>query len=538
MPRLTLRQKLWIPLAMAWLGLLAITVFNAYSARSLQMAERRQDLSNLAEAAHSLIVDSMKQVEQGKLTPAQGRQQAIERVVALRFGSDGYVTLTDAQSNIVAHPINASLNGKNMSGFRDAKGGALYGDIARAGSSAAGNGYIQYWWPRPGAKEASLKLGYVLRYKPFGWDIIVGAYMDDIEAAFIRSLLESIGLLVVLGVLISCIAALVVRSIQRSVGGEPATAARIAGRIAAGDLTTEVALRKGDRDSVMAAMAHMRDRLADTVGQIQVAAGSIDAATREISAGNTDLSSRTEEQAASLEETASSMEELTSTVRQNADNARLASDLAGQASAVAGRGGEAVNQVVEKMRGITASSRKIGDIIGVIDGIAFQTNILALNAAVEAARAGEQGRGFAVVAGEVRSLAQRSASAAREIKDLIGVSVGQVESGSALVEQAGSTIEEVVQAVHRVTSIMSEIAQASSEQTRGLEEVNRAVSQMDDVTQQNAALVEEAAAAAASLEDQARHLQRAVAIFRLAQVQAHSAAPGAPVRLGWEPAAA
>ncbi|MDQ8033868.1 MAG: methyl-accepting chemotaxis protein [Bordetella sp.] len=538
MPRLTLRQKLWIPLAMAWLGLLAVTVFNAYQARSLQMGERRQDLSNLAEAAHSLIVESMKQVEQGKLTQAQGRQQAIERVASLRYGSDGYVTLTDAQSNIVVHPINASLNGKNMSSFRDAKGGALYGDIARAGSSTAGNGYIEYWWPRPGAKEASPKLGYVQRYKPFEWDIIVGTYMDDIEATFQRSLLESIGLLVVLGVAISFIGALVVRSIHRSVGGEPDTAAQIAGRIAAGDLTTQVTLREGDRESVMAAIAHMRDRLADTVGQIQSAAGSIDSAAREISAGNTDLSSRTEQQAASLEETASSMEELTSTVRQNADNARQASELASQASTVAGQGGEVVNQVVEKMRGITASSRKIGDIIGVIDGIAFQTNILALNAAVEAARAGEQGRGFAVVAGEVRSLAQRSASAAREIKDLIGESVGQVESGSALVEQAGATIEEVVQAVHRVTGIMSEIAQASSEQTRGLEEVNRAVSQMDHVTQQNAALVEQAAAAAASLEDQAQHLQRAVAIFRLGHVLAVSAVPAGRAQLGWDPQAA
>ena len=535
MPRLTLRQKLWIPLAMAWIGLLAVTVFNAFQARSLQLAERRQDLSNLAEAAHSLIVDSMKLGEQGKLTPEQARKQAIERVGALRYGSDGYVTLTDAQSNIVMHPINASLNGKNMSSFRDAKGGDLYGEIARAGASSSGNGYLEYWWPRPGAKEASPKLGYVMRYKPASWDIIVGTYMDDIQEAFMSALMKSIGLLAGLGLLMSWVAALVVRSIQRSVGGEPDVAAQVAGRIAAGDLSTRVTLRPGDDQSVMAAIAHMRDRLAETVGKIQIAAGSIDAAAREISAGNTDLSSRTEEQAASLEQTASSMEELTSTVRQNADNAREASELASQASNVAALGGQVVNLVVDKMRGITASSRKIGDIIGVIDGIAFQTNILALNAAVEAARAGEQGRGFAVVAGEVRSLAQRSASAAREIKDLIGESVGQVETGSALVEQAGATIEEVVQAVHRVTTIMGEIATASSEQTRGLEEVNRAVSQMDDVTQQNAALVEEAAAAAGSLEDQAQQLQRAVAIFRLEQAPVATALPAHAARLSWEP---
>ena len=263
------------------------------------------------------------------------------------------------------------------------------------------------------------------------------------------------------------------------------------------------------------ALGRMQDNLAKTVAQIRTGADTIATASSEIASGNLDLSSRTEEQASSLEETASSMEELTSTVKQNADNARQANQLAVSASDVAGRGGRVVSQVVDTMGEINTSSRKIVDIISVIDGIAFQTNILALNAAVEAARAGEQGRGFAVVAGEVRNLAQRSASAAKEIKSLIGDSVEKVDAGSKLVAEAGSTMDELVDGVKRVADIMAEITAASREQSDGIEQVNQAVTQMDQVTQQNAALVEEAAAAAESLQDQAKRLAQAVSVFRI-----------------------
>jgi methyl-accepting chemotaxis protein len=258
-------------------------------------------------------------------------------------------------------------------------------------------------------------------------------------------------------------------------------------------------------------------RVAEVVGEVRHSAASVSVASRQIATGNTDLSQRTEEQAASLEETASSMEELTATVRQNADNAKQATTLASTASEVAERGGEVVGRVVETMHGISDSSAKVGEIITVIEGIAFQTNILALNAAVEAARAGEQGRGFAVVAGEVRTLAQRSATAAKEIKDLIGESVDRVEAGSKLVEEAGSTISEVVRSVKRVADIVGEISSASEEQRTGIEQVNQAVVQMDQVTQQNAALVEEASAAAQSMADQAQALGEAVAVFRIAE---------------------
>jgi methyl-accepting chemotaxis protein len=269
-------------------------------------------------------------------------------------------------------------------------------------------------------------------------------------------------------------------------------------------------------------------RVAEVVGEVRRSAGSVSVASRQIATGNTDLSQRTEEQAASLEETASSMEELTATVRQNADNARQATTLAATASEVAQRGGEVVGRVVETMRDISGSSAKVGEIITVIEGIAFQTNILALNAAVEAARAGEQGRGFAVVAGEVRTLAQRSATAAKEIKGLIGESVNRVDAGSKLVDEAGSTIDEVVQSVKRVADIVGEISSASEEQRTGIEQVNQAVAQMDQVTQQNAALVEEASAAAQSMAEQARALQDAVAVFRTAETGHSASRPMVP----------
>lgn len=293
--------------------------------------------------------------------------------------------------------------------------------------------------------------------------------------------------------------------------------------IAGGDLVKRIDVESDNEMGQLAhSLRHMQGELARTVGEVRQGADAIYSGASEIAMGNNDLSSRTEQQAASLEETAASMEELTATVKQNAENARQASHLALSASETAQKGGKVVDNVVQTMRDITASSQKIADIISVIDGIAFQTNILALNAAVEAARAGEQGRGFAVVAGEVRNLAQRSAQAAREIKSLIEDSVNRVDLGSTLVESAGETMDEIVNAVTRVTDIMGEIASASDEQSRGIDQVGLAVAEMDRVTQQNASLVEESAAAAAALEEQASRLTQAVAVFRIQQNQSNS----------------
>ncbi|MCS0808881.1 methyl-accepting chemotaxis protein [Massilia agilis] len=345
----------------------------------------------------------------------------------------------------------------------------------------------------------------------------------DAQAAFANArnfMIVMLALAVAMGVAAAWV---ITRSLLKQLGGEPGYTARIAGSIAHGDLSIRINTSVSDRGSLLVEMREMRNSLVGIVSQVRRGTETIGTASREIAAGNLDLSSRTELQASSLEKTASAMDKLTATVRQNAENAREANQLAASASDVARKGGEVVSQVVGTMGEINSSASKIADIIGVIDGIAFQTNILALNAAVEAARAGEQGRGFAVVASEVRNLAQRSAAAAKEIKTLIGDSVEKVERGSKLVGQAGVTMEEVVSSVKRVTDIMSDIAAASAEQSAGIEQVNVSIIEMDSMTQQNASLVEEAAAAAQSLQDQAGELARVVSIFKLAEGEENQA---------------
>jgi methyl-accepting chemotaxis protein len=333
-------------------------------------------------------------------------------------------------------------------------------------------------------------------------------------------------MIVVAVLLAAAVAAIVALWIIRSITVPINNAVELARAVAAGDLTRVVEVKSMDETGVLLmALADMQTGLMDVVGRVRNGSESVSSASEQIAQGNQDLSSRTESQASALEQTAASMEELSSTVRQNADNAAQANQLAQSASRVAVEGGQVVAQVVDTMRGINESSRKISDIISVIDGIAFQTNILALNAAVEAARAGEQGRGFAVVAAEVRNLAQRSAAAAKEIKQLINDSVERVETGTALVDKAGATMSEVVDSVKRVTDIMGEISSASKEQSDGVGQIGEAVTQMDQATQQNAALVEEMAAAASSLRTQAGDLVQAVAVFRLSGKPAGVSAP-------------
>ncbi|XDF36136.1 methyl-accepting chemotaxis protein [Paracidovorax avenae] len=318
-------------------------------------------------------------------------------------------------------------------------------------------------------------------------------------------------------IVVACLAGLswYLRSVVRQLGADPPDLKRVALAVAGGDLAVDVPVRARDVDSVMAGLASMRDRLAAVVTTVRSSSENVSSASREIAAGNHDLSARTERQASALEQTAASMEELGSTVRRNSDSARRANELAQAASSVAADGGTVVAQVVDTMKEIQDSSRQIGDIIGVIDGIAFQTNILALNAAVEAARAGEQGRGFAVVAAEVRTLAQRSATAAREIKALITGSVERVGRGSELVDRAGATMTEVVASIRRATDLMGEISASSAEQSQGVDQIAEAITHVDHATQQNAALVEQMAAAASSLSSQAAELVRAVEVFHL-----------------------
>jgi methyl-accepting chemotaxis protein len=513
--KLTIAKRLGLLITSALLGIVILVAVFLFSERTMLMEERQLGVQQAVETAHGLIAHFYDQVKKGQLPEEEGKQRAIAAIKGLRYSGTEYFFIQDLQLKMLMHPSPA-LEGKDVSGLKDATGKYFTAEMTKV-VKTSGAGSVYYMWPKPGSQTPVQKVTYVKGFEPWGWIVGSGVYVDNVDAVVIKRVISAtIGATVLAGILLF-VGLLITRSLLRQLGGEPDVATDITQRIAQGDLTVDIVLKSNDQSSLLHAIKSMRDSLSTIVGEVRTGSEGVATASAEIAQGNHDLSARTESQASALEETAASMEQLGATVKQNADNARQANQLAQSASTVAVRGGEVVAKVVDTMKGINDSSRKISDIISVIDGIAFQTNILALNAAVEAARAGEQGRGFAVVASEVRSLAGRSADAAKEIKSLITASVDRVEQGSALVDQAGVTMTEVVTSIRRVTDIMGEISAASSEQSAGVSQVGEAVTQMDQVTQQNAALVEEMAAAASSLKSQAQELVTTVAVFKLDQ---------------------
>jgi len=507
-------RRLGLLVASAVLGLALLLPSLMVSERKLLMEERQAGVRQVVEVAHGLVVHLHSQAAQGLISDAQARAQAVDAVRSLRYSGAEYLWINDQHPRMVMHPIRPELDGTDLSNQQDPTGKHLFVEFART-ARGGGAGFVPYLWPKPGSQEPVQKVSYVQGFEPWGWVIGSGVYVDTVDTAiWQRSLRLGAGVLL-LALALLAFGLLISRSIVRQLGGEPAAANAITRRMAQGDLGVQIHLRPGDDSSLLHGIRTMRDSMAGIVQRVRSGSDSVANASAEIAQGNHDLSARTESQASSLEQTAASMDELASTVRLNASHARASSELAQQASVVAIRGGEVVAQVVDTMKGINASSRQIHDIIGVIDGIAFQTNILALNAAVEAARAGEQGRGFAVVAGEVRLLAGRSAEAAKEIKRLITDSVDRVGQGAALVDQAGLTMTEVVSSIRRVSETVGEISAASAEQSNSVSQVGEAVAHMDQTTQQNAALVEQMAAAASSLNHQASELVRVVQVFRL-----------------------
>ncbi|WP_317205362.1 methyl-accepting chemotaxis protein [Janthinobacterium sp.] len=499
------------------LGIILIATVSLFSLRQTMMAERVAQISTLVELANASVEKAYAQEQSGKLTREEAQRLA-KQTVGSFHKDEMYFFVRDFSTDVLyVHP-NPERIGKAQKGSKDS------GERYRSVLAKERLGLVEAEGTRPGVKEKVEKLYAVIKFAPWNWVVGTGTYIDDINEQFWRQA----GILLALGaalmLVVGGLAWHMLRKIVGQLGGEPDYAAGIVGQIAKGDLTTEIITRADDTSSLLFAIKAMRDNLAGIVSQVRMDADSISTASGEIASGNQDLSARTEQQAGSLEETASTMEEMTSTVRQNADNARQANQLAITASAVATQAGNVVGQVVDTMGSINASSKKIVDIISVIDGIAFQTNILALNAAVEAARAGEQGRGFAVVASEVRNLAQRSASAAKEIKVLIDSSAEKVEAGEKLVALAGETMEKVVASVKHVTDIVAEISSASQEQSSGIDQINHAIVEMDTMTQQNSALVEQASAAAQAMNDQAAGLAQIVSVFKV-NGMAHAAAP-------------
>jgi len=512
--KLSFRAKLYLPLILAWLCLSGMTLFHIFESKALRFEERQVALKFATDVGMSTVKEYAALAASGAMPLEQAQKAALQRLKAMRYGKDGYYSVIDSHPTMLMHPLKAELINKDMSDFHDVKGTYLYRDAARI-AKGSGEGWVEYVWPKPGhpdQKQVFAKGAYVLTYKPWDWTFITGLYLDDLRDAFIADLWRAALLLAAIGVALSLIVVAVIRGVANSMN----QAVSAADAVAQGDLTYPIHVDGDDEiGRLQAALAAMQRSLAEVVREVRQGTHTITAASSQIAEGNQDLSSRTEQQAGSIEETAASLEELASNVRQNGEHAGKANTLARSASDVATHGGAVVAQVVETMATIDSSARKIVDIIGVIDGIAFQTNILALNAAVEAARAGEQGRGFAVVASEVRNLAQRSAAAAKDVKSLIGDSVASVEAGSQLVSQAGSTMSEIVDSVRRVTEIIGEIAEAGQDQQHGINQINDAVADMDTAMQQNAALVEEAAATSASLHEQASNLARVVSVFKL-----------------------
>jgi methyl-accepting chemotaxis protein len=541
---LSTAKRLAVLLAGSVAGIFILCALFLVAERRLIMEERQNGVKQAVEAAHGIVTHFHAQVAKGKLQENEAQQGAIAALRDLRYSGNEYFWVNDMQPKMVMHPIKPELEGKDLTDNKDPSGKQLFVDFVKIVKSSEA-GFVSYLWPKPGSDKPVQKASYVKGFAPWGWVLGSGVYVDTVDALIAEKAIGMLASALVLAAVLVALGLWISRGLLSQLGSEPGYAAEITRRISAGDLSGEIILKPNDQTSLLHAIKSMRDRFATIVSQVRQGSESVATASAEIAQGNQDLSGRTEQQASSLEETAASMEELSSTVKQNADSARQANQLAMNASSVAVQGGMVVTQVVETMKDINESSRKISDIISVIDGIAFQTNILALNAAVEAARAGEQGRGFAVVASEVRSLAGRSAEAAKEIKALIGASVERVEHGNALVDQAGTTMTEVVDSIKRVTDIMGEISAASNEQSLGVSQVGEAVTLMDQATQQNAALVEEMAAAAGSLRTQANDLVQVVAVFKLesgesfhsvtpttAAVRSHK--PGAPPFKGTE----
>jgi len=510
MSHMTLANRLRVSVVVAVLGFLLLVFWlserESRSLLSIKMITTVEQVK-LAEKIASAYLEKSKA---GAMSETEAKIAAAADIGKIRYSGSEYIWINDMGPRMVMHPIKPELNGKDLSQNKDPKGKLLFVEFVQT-VKAHGSGYVDYLWPKPGASDPVEKRSYVQGFAAWGWVLGSGVYVDDVEAVAHRD--ASVGLFAALlgGGLALLAVEVFVRNLRRRLGAMQ----DIMRAVAEGDLRGQIEIGQADEiGRVMEQVVAMQQRLGELVLAIRGATESMGHASSEVALGSQDLSMRTEQAASSLQQTAAAMQGLTEQVQHTAQAARQTNQLADSAAERARAGATVMAEVVNTMEGISTASRKISDIISVIDGVAFQTNILALNAAVEAARAGEQGRGFAVVASEVRTLAQRSAQAAKEIKALIMDSVERVHAGTEQVSRAGASMGEILGAVQRVTTTVNEITAASTGQSDGIGQINQAVTQLDSMTQQNAALVEQTAAAAESLKQQAQGLNDTVSVFR------------------------
>ena len=493
------------------LPLLGLLGWQLLSGQAAAMAARQASTRQHVEIAHGVVAQAHALERAGTLTREQAQAQARATLAALRYDGSEYFWINDMQPRMVMHPIKPELDGREVGDMKDPNGLPLFQAFVET-VRRQGQGVVAYQWPRPGAAQPVDKISYVKGFEPWGWVIGSGIYVDDLRTAQRRQ----IGIDAAVVAVSLLMAAYLFLSFYRVMDGGLKETRRHLKAMAAGDLTTSPSpWGRDEAAQLMLELRAMQESLRSMVVRVRRSSDEIVHSSSEIASGAMDLSSRTEQAAASLEESAASMEQISATVKNTAELTAEASRMAGQNAQIATDGGQVMAEVVSTMDSIRGSSARIGEIVGTIDAIAFQTNILALNASVEAARAGEQGRGFAVVAEEVRTLAQRSAQAAREIKSLIGQSVTQVENGSATVQRAGQAMHEIVASSQRVDELLGQVAAGAREQAMGISQIGTAVQELDRMTQQNAALVEESAAAATAMKEQAGSLAHEVDRFRL-----------------------
>jgi methyl-accepting chemotaxis protein len=495
-----IRAKLLTILALAIGALCVLSAFSLSGQRDTLLEDRKAKTRNVVETAYGVMQHFNTLQQKGELSEAKAMEGAMSAIRVLRYEGSEYFWINDLQAKILMHPIKPELDGKDASGMKDPSGKALFREFAEV-AKTRGEGFVDYLWPKPGSTDPVAKVSYVKLFKPWGWVIGSGIYLDDVDRAFWREASKfGVGILLFVSVLATG-QLLVTQKIMSQLGAEPQEIADVAGNVGAGNLGIAITTRPGDTTSALYGMQQMVDRLKGVIGEVRRSADSLGSASDEVSSTAQSLSQAATEQAASVEETSASLEQMTASIAQNTENAKVTDGMATSAAQEATEGGEAVRATVAAMKQIAAK-------ISIIDDIAYQTNLLALNAAIEAARAGEHGKGFAVVAAEVRKLAERSQVAAQEISQVAGSSVE-------LAERAGKLLGEMVPHIKKTSDLVQEITAASEEQSSGVGQINGAITQLNQVTQKNAAGSEELAATAEEMSSQAEQLQQAMAFFRL-----------------------